>query len=263
MRNLKERFSDRMIAYGLTAPKNIKADRKLHSCHVKGDPPDLENGWYILSTAEPVVGLFGLWSQKSSRSWISKPLKKMNTEEQGAVNKKLYAMRRMRNEARAQHMTKVTHKSEQINIAASSTLSPVLDMSPENMMDEFKGKGRDSGTQFAPKQQNRVSPPNVKGRKGPIKTMVLGGLQAFYDKKKRLPEEGKAFQEFLSFVFNEMKVEPKPGYLARIDKIQITGDEKSDCITIKERNGVKKKKKRKYVSSQFYAFKQEFKLTDT
>ena len=97
--------------------------------------------------------------------------------------------------------------------------------------------------------------PDVTGRKGAIKAMVLGGLQAFYDQKERLPEDGNAFQEFLDFVHIQCNQKTKPVYMVLIGKVSKTGTDSSNCITV---NGVKKPKNRKYISSEFYKFKKDF-----
>lgn len=143
----------------------------------------------------------------------------------------------------------------QVKYAAGFSYSKILiktiDLRKLNMLKTHQN----TDTRSEQDQKKQVSAPDVTGRKGPIKTMILEGLQAFYDQKKRLPEAGNAFREFLDFIYIQFNQKPRPDYLAQIVKLEKTGTETSNCITIK---GGKKPKNRKYISSQFYKFKNDF-----
>ncbi len=107
-----------------------------------------------------------------------------------------------------------------------------------------------------PKLTQRLIPYNATGRQGAIKTMILGGLQAFYDQKQRVPEIGKAFNQFLRFLYLQFNQPTKPVYFKHISRVEEEcTTKKSDCIRIK---GEKKSKPRKYIETQFYTFRKEF-----
>ena len=85
--------------------------------------------------------------------------------------------------------------------------------------------------------------------------MILGGLQDFYDKNKRLPEKGGAFNEFLPFLYNQFNQPIKPNYFMNIYNVKYATKKDEACIKLE---GQKKVKDRKYIETQFYTFKKKF-----
>jgi len=106
--------------------------------------------------------------------------------------------------------------------------------------------------------EHRITPYNVKGRKGTLKAMVFDGLQAFYTQKKQLPTKGRGFQDFLNFIQQQSISKPRPEYLELISKVKTSGTDNSICLTITDKRKRITKKTRKYVSTQFYKFLKEF-----
>ncbi len=223
--NKRDKFKLCLEKYNLSPPKYIEADGKIHYCHFKLHPTDSKNGWYIFSASTPSLGLYGCFEENLSRIWKSKEFNKMNKQGNGDALAKLAALKKERKKAKQKYLELI--KSQNTN----------------KRNDYHKVSS---------------SPPNVSGRKGIIKTMVLEGLSEFYIDKKRLPEKGKAFQEFINFINIRLNQKIRPTYLTAIEKLETSGTEKDHCLTIVNKYGAKKKKTRKYVSSQFYKFEKEF-----
>ncbi|MDD2898329.1 MAG: hypothetical protein PHI31_06410 [Desulfuromonadaceae bacterium] len=102
---------------------------------------------------------------------------------------------------------------------------------------------------------NRIKPLSAVGNKGPIKTLILGGLKDYHDTKGCMPEDGKAFTQFLTFIYKQYNSKPKPEYFNKISEIRNALLKNDNCI---KKKGAKNWYSRKYVESQFSTFKKEF-----
>lgn len=101
----------------------------------------------------------------------------------------------------------------------------------------------------------KYRPPSRKGCIGPIQSMILEGLQAYFDKNKRLPTRGNSFNIFLRFLVNEFKLPIKPYYFEGIAKLSYVDNDKEPCLLKK---GEHKYKPKKYLSNEFSRIKKVF-----
>ena len=126
---------------------------------------------------------------------------------------------------------------------------------PLSMAESENGITKADGEDSDNVREPRAYIPSAKGRKGDLKKIVFGGLQAFYDENGTLPNKGNAFVEFINFIRDQNSKKTKPDYLKKVEMVYELGDKKSNCIKIA---GEKNIKNRKYYSSQFYKFMKEF-----
>jgi hypothetical protein len=118
-------FASRMSKNGLTPPEYIIANKKLHTCHVEGQPPGSENGYYIFSASKPAVGLYGCFEMNLTKIWKSDEYKKMERKRNTVSLKKVEAMRVERKKAKAQYEAQKGGKAPEESSTESKSLVEV------------------------------------------------------------------------------------------------------------------------------------------
>lgn len=102
-----------------------------------------------------------------------------------------------------------------------------------------------------------ILPPDVTGRRGFLKALILGGLEDFYVTKQEMPEDGKAFQNFMDFIHNRLHSKPRPEYLAQVIKLLKTGGPDEKCICRNTNKSGGKWYTRRYVEKRFFTYRKE------
>lgn len=69
MTSTREAFRTQMCQTGLETNDSIYADGRLHRFNVTGDRKGARNGWYILYSDFPAVGIFGCWKRGIWQKW--------------------------------------------------------------------------------------------------------------------------------------------------------------------------------------------------
>jgi hypothetical protein len=112
-------------------------------------------------------------------------------------------------------------------------------------------------TEITPKANKPTGrPPNRAGKRGHLRTMIVNGLLDFYKDKKRWPETGRAFHDFLSFIHQLSKSELKPDYMKSVEIVHKVGEAKKTCITFKVKNR-SRSYTREYVEDRYYCYQGE------
>ena len=105
------------------------------------------------------------------------------------------------------------------------------------------------------KPKHKVS---AKGNKGFLKTLILDGLKDFFETKNKPPEQGKAFNEFLFFIYSRFYSESRPDYFAKVSSIiQTVATDKGNCICENKGKSITKWHSRKYVENRFSEYRKE------
>ena len=93
---ITEAFRDAIVASGLTPPKQIVPDSKLHRFSTNGKNKGDDSGWYILHPDPPVAGAFGCWRSDIKQTWCAGKPEMMTDQERAAYRKRMHEIREQR-----------------------------------------------------------------------------------------------------------------------------------------------------------------------
>ncbi len=90
-------FRDAMAADGLTPPREIVVDRKIHRCDAdrKGGKRD---AWYVFFSDGVPAGAYGDWAEGETHNWCARPENSLTPQERAAFRTRMDAARRARDE---------------------------------------------------------------------------------------------------------------------------------------------------------------------
>lgn len=119
-------FIEAMAAEGLTPPKGIEADGKIHRYKPIGDKSSTQHAWYIFHMDAPASGAFGSWKFGVSQKWTERREHQMDPIERAKLNARAESNRKAKAEeeenlrieakAKAQYLWSQSHTPGDDNV---------------------------------------------------------------------------------------------------------------------------------------------------
>jgi len=111
---ITNKFQAEMTAKGITPPKEIIIDARLHRFHVDGDKRSSKNGWYIIFNDGIPCGVFGSWRIGGTHIWCGKNQELMNGLELLAFRKQIEQAKIKRDQDRKRQHEKASILAERL-----------------------------------------------------------------------------------------------------------------------------------------------------
>ncbi len=98
-------FSDAIRkSVGNIQPGTIIPDGQLHRVYIEGDRPGSQNGWYVLFSGNPSVGVFGSWRTGEKHTWCERSNKTITSSERQEFSHRVaMALKARDDDERARH----------------------------------------------------------------------------------------------------------------------------------------------------------------
>lgn len=122
MTDVIEQFREAIAATGLTPPRKVVADGRMHRFAPNGTAKD-DAGWYVLYNEDIPAGAFGDWRSGVQGKWRSDRTKELSAAERRAYREKIAAAKKQAEQERLEREAEAARKAERIwsrsSVAAS------------------------------------------------------------------------------------------------------------------------------------------------
>lgn len=113
MTDVIEQFREAIAATGLTPPRKVVADGKMHRFAPNGTAKD-DAGWYVLYNEDIPAGAFGDWRSGVQGKWRSDRTKELSPADRRAYRERIAAAKKQAEQKRIEREAEAARKAERI-----------------------------------------------------------------------------------------------------------------------------------------------------